>query len=39
MAARIGGDEFLVFLGETSQDGAMDTAKRIVEGLSAPYGT
>jgi diguanylate cyclase (GGDEF)-like protein len=38
MAARIGGDEFLVFLGETSQDGAMDTAKRIVEGLSAPYG-
>ena len=37
VAARIGGDEFLVFLGEATRDGAMDTAKRIVEGLSAPY--
>ena len=38
IAARIGGDEFLVFLGDVTTDGAMDTARRIVELLSAPYG-
>jgi diguanylate cyclase (GGDEF)-like protein len=38
IAARIGGDEFLVFLGDTTKEGAMDTATRIVELLSAPYG-
>lgn len=37
MAARIGGDEFLVFLGEATREGALDTAQRIVGGLSAPY--
>jgi diguanylate cyclase (GGDEF)-like protein len=39
IAARIGGDEFLVFLGDTTEDGAMETARRIVELLSSPYGS
>ncbi len=38
IAARIGGDEFLVFLSDTTTEGAMDTAQRIVDLLSAPYG-
>ncbi|MCX8520104.1 MAG: GGDEF domain-containing protein [Rhodoferax sp.] len=38
IAARIGGDEFLVFLGDATTAGAMDTAWRIVELLSASYG-
>lgn len=38
IAARIGGDEFLVFLNDTTIDGAMDTAQRIVDLLGAPYG-
>jgi diguanylate cyclase (GGDEF)-like protein len=38
IAARIGGDEFLVFLGDTTAEGAMETARRIVELLSSPYG-
>ena len=38
IAARIGGDEFLVFLGNASVEGAMDTAQRIVDLLAEPYG-
>lgn len=37
MAARIGGDEFLVYLSEVSEEAALDTAQRIVDLLSAPY--
>jgi len=37
IAARIGGDEFLVFLKDTTADGAMDTAQRIVDLLGSPY--
>lgn len=38
IAARIGGDEFLVFLSDTTPEGAMDTAQRIVDLLAVPYG-
>lgn len=38
MAARIGGDEFLVFLSDSTTEGAMDTAQRIVDLLSSSYG-
>lgn len=38
IAARIGGDEFLVFLNDTTMEGAMDTAQRIVDLLAAAYG-
>jgi len=37
IAARIGGDEFLIFLGDTTPEGAMETARRVVELLSMPY--
>ena len=37
-AARIGGDEFLIVLGDqTSQEYAATTARRIIDALSAPY--
>lgn len=37
IAARIGGDEFIILLCDTSIDSAKDTAQRIVDALSAPY--
>lgn len=37
VAARIGGDEFIILLSDVSADAAMQTANRLVEVLSAPY--
>lgn len=37
VAARIGGDEFIILLSDVSADAAMHTANRLVEVLSAPY--
>lgn len=37
IAARIGGDEFIVLLTDVQEAGAMDTAQRIVAALSKPY--
>lgn len=37
IAARIGGDEFIILLAEVSPESAMETAERIVAGLSEPY--
>jgi diguanylate cyclase (GGDEF)-like protein len=37
IAARIGGDEFIVLLSDVDEAGAMDTAQRIVLALSKPY--
>lgn len=37
MAARVGGDEFLIMLVDVSAESAMDTAQRLVELLSARY--
>jgi diguanylate cyclase (GGDEF)-like protein len=37
MAARVGGDEFLVMLADVHEDTAMETAQRLVDLLSAPY--
>lgn len=37
IAARIGGDEFIVLLSETEPDTAVQTATRIVEALCQPY--
>jgi diguanylate cyclase (GGDEF)-like protein len=38
VAARVGGDEFLVLLADVHEDTAMETAQRLVDLLSAPYG-
>lgn len=37
VAARVGGDEFLVLLADVHEDTAMETAQRLVDLLSAPY--
>ena len=37
IAARIGGDEFIVMLSDVSTDNAMETAQRILAMLSEPY--